>query len=393
MSSRRQFLAAGLTALSQARVLGANDRIRVGVIGTGERGAYLTRLFSERKDVEVTALSDVYRLRAERACERAGIKAEITQDHRRVVERNNIDAVVVAVSDHWHTPILLDAVAAGKDVYLEKPMTFRIEEGHQIVKAVQETGRVVQIGAQQKSGPHFLEAKERFIDSGAIGKVALVRTWWIANRGFFRHPPAGFVWKPAELDWGRFLGRAPQRPFDAQRYFGWTMYSDYSTGQPGGLLVHTLDVAHWFLGLTAPSSVVATGGIYEFPDDRDTPDTISILARYPQRVTVTFDATQSSVRDSVDVEFHGSGGVLNIFRDRYLFRPAEKAAAPIEVKGRPCDPPHIQNFLDAMRSRRQPNSDVVYSHYLAAVCHMGNMAYERKSPVDWNPAWDVAKLL
>ncbi|MEK7408055.1 MAG: Gfo/Idh/MocA family oxidoreductase [Acidobacteriota bacterium] len=392
MNTRRSFLTGGVTALSASRILGANERIRVGMIGTGGRGAFHTMNLARREEVEVVAACDVWRTRAERACEKAGIKAVVVQDHRQVLDRKDVDAVVIAVTDHWHTPILLDALRAGKDAFLEKPMTYRIEEGHEIVKAVRQSGRVVQVGTQQKSGPHFLEAKERFFDSGKIGKVALVRTWWIANRGYLRRPPAGFVHDPKDLDWNRYLGRAPKRPFDAQRYFGWYAYADYSTGQPGGLLVHTADVAHMMLGLSAPSAVVASGGMYEFSSDRDTPDTISILAEYPEKVVVTFDATQSSIRDIVDCEFHGSGGVLNIFRYGYVFRPAEKGAPPVEVKGPPADPPHMTNFLNAVRSRRQPNCDVVYSHYLSMVCHMGNLAYEKRRRVEWKPSWHVPKL-
>jgi predicted dehydrogenase len=392
MVSRRIFLAGAATAASAARVWGANDRIRMGAIGTGGRGTYHVGNLARRPDVEVTAVCDVYKPRAQAACERAEIRPAVTQDYRRVIERSDIDAVVIAVPDHWHTPILLEALAAGKDAFLEKPMTFRMEEGQAIVKAVRESGRVVQVGTQQKSGPHFIEAKQRFFDSGQIGKVALVRTWWIANRGYLRRPPADFRYDPTDLDWKGFLGRAPKRPFDAQRYFGWYAYADYSTGQPGGLLVHTADVAHFFLGLSAPAAAVASGGIFEFPEDRDTPDTISILAEYPQKVVVTFDATQSSVRDAVDCEFHGSGGVLNIFRNGYRFRPAEKDAPLVEARGQPCDPPHMQNFLDAVRSRRQPNADVTYSHYLAMVCHMGNCAYETRSRVAWRPEWAVPAI-
>lgn len=151
-------------------------------------------------------------------------------------------------------------------------------------------------------------------------------------------------------------------------------------------------MVHTLLDLKAPASVVASGGMYEFPNDRDMPDTISVLAQYPQKVMGTFDATLSTPRRYVDVEFHGSTGVLNIFRERYVFRPADPAAPPIEVKGEDCVPPHLRNFLNAMRSRKQPNSDVVYSHYLAAVCHMANMSYDSQRRVAWNNTWDVTPL-
>jgi len=392
MQTRRHFLEVAGTALSQSRILGANDRIRIGMIGAGERGAYHARRLARNDKTDVVSICDVYRKRAEEARRESNPQAGIVQDYRRVLDRKDIDAVVVSISDHWHTPVLIDAVNAGKDVYLEKPMTYRMEEGREIVSAVKRTGRVVQVGAQQKSGPHFLEAKERFFDSGLIGKVSLVRTYWIGNRGFFRHPPNDFTYDPEALDWNLFLGRAPKRPFDAQRYFGWTMFQDYSTGQPGGVFTHTIDTTHMMLGLSAPSAVVALGGIFEFPQDRDTPDTISILAEYPQKITLTADATQSSPRDRVDVEFHGSGGVLNIFRYGYRFQPKEKGAPAIEVKGVDADGPHMQNFLDAVRSRKRPNSDVVYSHYVTAVCHMGNMSHFERRRVDWNRSWDVEAL-
>ncbi len=389
MPNRRSFLVSA-GALSQMRIAGANERLRIGMIGTGARGAYHARRLAGRKDTDVVAVCDIYRTRAEAARTRSNPQADLLQDYRRVLDRKDIDAVVVAVSDHWHTPILLDALQAGKDVFLEKPMTWRMEEGHEIVAAVKRTGRVVQVGTQQKSGPHFIEAKQRFFDSGAIGKVALIRTYWIGNRGFFRHPPAGFVYRPDDLNWNLFQGRAPKRPFEAQRYFGWTMFRDYSTGQPGGVFTHTVDTAHMMLGLGAPSAVVALGGTYEFPDDRDTPDTISLLAEYPQKVVLTADATQSSPRDVVDVEFHGSGGVLNIFRSGYRFQPREGVA--VEAKGVDADGPHMENFLAAVRSRKQPNADVVYSHYVTSLCHMANLAHFGRKRIDWNPAWNVENL-
>ncbi len=392
MPTRRFFLGMAGTALSQSHIAQANDRIRFGIIGTGERGAYHASRVAHEEKADVVSICDVYRARAEGARQGSNPQAEVVQDYRRVLDRKDIDAVVVSLPDHWHTPVLIDAVNAGKDVYLEKPMTYRIEEGPQVAEAVRRTRRMVQVGAQQNSGPHFLEAKARFFDSGLIGKVSLIRTYWIANRGFFRHPPKDFLYRPEDLDWSLFLGRAPKRPFDAQRYFGWTMFQDYSTGQPGGVFTHLVDTAQMMLGLRAPSAVVALGGIFEFPEDRDTPDTISILAEYPQKLVMTADCTQSSPRDRVDVEFHGSGGVLNIFRYGYRFQPAEKGAPNIEVKGVDADGPHMANFLSAVRSRKQPNSDVVYSHYMTAVCHMGNMAYFGRKRIEWNKAWDVEAL-
>lgn len=390
--SRRSFAAGAVTAVASSRVLGANDRIRLGIVGAGARGAGHLRDFSRRPDTEVVALCDVYRSKAERVCAKENLALPVNQDYRRILDRKDVDAAVIATSDHSHVPLLLDALAAGKDVYVEKPLTFRIEDGARVAKAVRDSKRVVQVGAQQRSGRRILEAKQRFFDTGALGKVSLVRTWWLGNTGYRLKAPRDFVYDPSDLDWNRFLGGAPKRPFDPQRYFCWYHYADYSTGQPGGLMVHTLDIVHTMLGLTAPRRVMAVGGMYEFPDDRDTPDTISIAAQYRENLNVTFDATVSTPRRYVDVEFHGSNGVLNIFRERYVFKPADPGAPPLEVKGEDCVRPHLQNFVDAMRSRQQPNSDVVYSHYLAAVCHMGNRSQQTGQPVEWNPAWDVEAI-
>ena len=157
-------------------------------------------------------------------------------------------------------------------------------------------------------------------------------------------------------------------------------------------MVHTFDVVHTLLGLRRPTSVVASGGIYQYPNDRDMPDTISVLAQYEKGLMATFDATLSTPRRYVDVEFHGSNGVLNIFRERYVYRPAEPGAPAIEVKGEDCVAPHLRNFLNAVRSRKQPNADVAYSHYLAAACHMANRSYATGNRVEWRSEWDVASL-
>ncbi|MCX6625514.1 MAG: Gfo/Idh/MocA family oxidoreductase [Acidobacteria bacterium] len=390
--TRRSFAAGAVSAVSSTRVAGANDRIRLGVIGAGARAWGHVRDFTRRPDTEVIALCDVFRSKAERVAGEHKITPFLTQDHRRVLDRKDVDGVVIAVCDHQHVPILLDALHAGKDSYVEKPMTHRMEDGPRVVRAVLETKRMVQVGTQQRSGRKFLEAKERFIDSGVIGQVKMVRTWWLGNTGYLLKVPKGFRYDPADLDWKRFLGPAPQRAFDAQRYFCWYHYSDYSTGQLGGLMVHTFDVVHTLLGLKRPSSVVASGGIFQYPEDRDTADTIGVLAEYPEKVCVTFDAALATPRRFVDAEFHGTGGVLNIFRERYTFRPADPAAPVIEMKGEGCEAPHLENWVRSIRSRKQPNADVSYSHYLAAACHMGNLSYATRQRVDWNPAWDVPEV-
>ena len=176
-TSRRTFAALGLSAAAATRVNGSSDRIRIGIIGAGARGQGHLHDFSRLPDTEVVALCDIFLTKAERACAKQNVSPAITQDHRRVLDRKDIDAVIIATPDHSHVPLLLDALDGGKDVYVEKPMTFRMEDGARVVNKVQQTGRMVQVGTQQRSGRRILEAKERFIDSGMIGKISLVRTW------------------------------------------------------------------------------------------------------------------------------------------------------------------------------------------------------------------------
>jgi predicted dehydrogenase len=299
--------------------------------------------------------------------------------------------------------VLLDALAAGKDVFLEKPMSFRLEDGPRMVEAVRKSGRVVQVGTQQKSGPIFKEAKERFVDSGLLGTVNLVRTWWCAWPGSV--PPPGFTYKPDELNWDLFLGSMPKRPFDAGRFFGWYRFADFSVGPFGTYGVHNLDVAHFFLGLKRPSAVAALGGIYaSSPAESDTPDSISLLAQYPEKVNVTFDYSRwgfgynYQVKKTVDVEFRGSGGSLNVFRDGYVFVSVDRKKPPVErFPGAPgcpdCDVAHMDDFLASVRSRKQPAADVVYSHYLTAVAHMGNLAHVARKTISWDTRWDVQPIL
>lgn len=388
-ASRRQFLQ-GAAAASASRVLGANDRIRLGVIGTGGRGQHLIRMANQAGGIEWVAVCDAWDRRRAEGAELIGHKVEQVADYRALLDRTDIDGVIVATLDHWHYRMTADACRAGKDVFVEKPMTSLPMQGHEVVSAAREYGRVVQVGVQQRSLAHFIEAKQRFFDSGLIGEVNIVRTVWNANRGYLTPVPPGMERRPEGLDWDAVLGWLPKIPWDPKRYFNRFAYWDFSTGgQTGGLFVHMVDVVHWFLNLQRPVSAVALGGIYRYDDGRDTPDNVNFILDYPEKLNVTFEATITDLigRESADIVFFGSGGRLNIFRGGYRFLLAG-GGEPITASSSP-EVDHMANWLACLRSRKEPNAGVVDGHYAAMACHIGNIAYRQKDRVVWNKEWDL----
>lgn len=388
--TRRSWMGATFSAASAARVAGANDRVRLGIIGTGSRGQHLMREANNAGGIQWVALCDAWDVRREKAKALAGSDAVLYEDYRRLIERKDIDAVIVATWDNTHARITIDACRAGKDVYVEKPMTSVPEQGPPLVRAVRETKRVVQVGVQQRSTPHFLEAKQRFVDSGLLGPVHMVRTVWNNNSGYLSTPPPGMEKKPEGLNWEACLGSLKKIPWDPKRYFNRFAYVELCCGQTGGLFVHMVDVVQWYLGITKPKSVAALGGIYQYNDGRTAPDNINMVCEYPQKLTVTFEAsiTDRVSAENADIVFMGEGGRLNIFRAGYRFIPAGKGlAAAITVKGTRDE--HMKNWLDCIRSRKEPNATVEQGHYGAMVCHMGNIAYETKGVVAWRKQWDI----
>ncbi len=386
--SRRGFMRATLASGPPVRVLGANDRIRLGLIGAGERG---TALMQAGKDAgaEIVSVCDAWLTRAEHGAALAG-GAEYCQDYRRVLDRPDIDGVLVATFDNTHAQITEEACRAGKDVYVEKPMTFAPAEGLAVAAAVRETRRVVQVGMQQRSMPHFLEARQRFFKSGLIGRVNIVRTVWNANPGYAPPVPDGMHVKPVDLNWRACLGGRPGPSWSARRYFNRFAYSALSAGGLiGGLFVHMADVAHWYLELVHPARAVALGGIYSHDDGRDTPDTLNAVLEYPEGVNVAFESTlnDAAPRERATMTFVGSGGRLSIFRWGYRFVSARREQAEITCAGSPDS--HVANWLDCMRTRSEPNAGVAAGHYAAMACHMSRMALEQQSRVDWRRDWEL----
>ncbi len=372
-------------AASYGRILGANDRIGLGVVGCGGRGRHIMKVFQATGQVEVRALCDVYGARIDEA--RAGAPAARDfYDHRKLVELSEVDAVLVATPDHWHAAITIDALNAGKDVYVEKPLTRGIWEGPAIVRAARVNQRVCQVGMQQRSGMHYWKAKAEYLDTGRLGKVTVIQTIWhtAVERGGRRaeYPRQ----KPSNLDWARYLGPVKWRDWDPPQYFHYRRYLDFGGGKLTDFFAHWGDVVHMFMGQDDPTAAVAAGGIYYHRDGRTAPDTIYMLLEYRGGFTVTFESATGARLAPYGIHFCGTEGRLFIDRQRYEFYPAEKDAPPEVFRtGENLDEAHVSNFLECCRTRRRPNGDVWYGHRAAMAAHLGNIAYMEKRRIRFDP--------
>ena len=377
--------AAALSAASYSRVLGANDRIHLGVVGCGGRSGLVTGLFQAHADVAVTAVCDVWGDRAEAAAAKAP-GAKTTGDHRALLEMKPLDAVLVATPDHWHTAIAIDAMQAGKDVYCEKPLTLRISEGPPVVKAARTHNRVCQVGMQQRSGPHYQRLRDEWIRPGKLGKITLVRTWWHGNSTHLRKAPASLQVKPANLDWARYLGPVKWRDWDPQQYANFRAYLDFGGGQVTDLFTHWIDAVHMIMGQEVPISAVAAGGVYSYKDGRTAPDTINLVLEYPGEWNVTFEATLVPGMSGAAIEFCGTEGRALITRKQFEIYPVKSEKPAVVVKAeREITMDHVDNFLAMMRSRGVPNGDVLVGHRSAQASHLGNISYVEKRRIKFDP--------
>jgi len=390
MLTRREGIqAAALTALSYTRVLGANDRIQFGLIGCGERGLYVADIFQKTAEVDLRGVCDVFGDRTDKAVAQAA-GAQTFTDHRRLLEMQGLEAVLIATPDHWHKAIAIDALNAGKDVYVEKPLTRLREEGPEIVRAARLNNRVCQVGMQQRSGEVYLEARERFVRSGLLGKISHVDCVW--HGGANRALPTEPAQKPANLDWVRFLGALKYRDWNPAQYLDFRAFLDFGGGKLTDFGAHWIDVVHMFMASDAmpndaPLSAVAAGGVYyDHHDGRTAPDTISALFEYPGGFTVSFISLAVDSAPEYHVEFLGSDGRLFINRNRYEYRAAEKGAQPV-IQRFPGDitAQHVRNFLECCRSRKLPNADVYIGHRAAQAALLANQSYLEKRRIRFDP--------
>ena len=287
--TRRTFLqasagTAALAAQAQAQVkkISANDKVQIALIGAGGMGTGDVESSLTVPGVQMVAAADVYEGRLTRAKERWGSHLFTSRDYREVLARPDVDAVIIATPDHWHSQISVDAMKAGKDVYCEKPMIQQVGDGQAVVDAEKATKRIIQVGSQRVSSIAYAKAKE-LLESGAIGEFNMIEAWWDRNSaiGAWQYS-LPLDASPETVDWDRFLGRAPKRAFEPVRLFRWRNYKDYGTGVAGDLFVHLFSGMHYITGSIGPTRVYATGGLRYWKDGRDVPDVMLGLFDYPR---------------------------------------------------------------------------------------------------------------
>jgi len=377
--------AVAFSAGSYNRILGANDQIQLGLIGCGGRGVGVLRQFVTNAAIRTTALCDVYTARIDDA-KNVAPQARSFRAHEELLAQDDVDAVLIATPDHWHANIAIAAANAGKDIYVEKPLTLKLEEGPAIVKAVRLNERICQVGMQQRSSKHYLRAKEKYFDSGAIGKVTMARTWWHGNGAHLRGYPPEVEERPSNLDWGRYLGPIKWRPYNPAEYFNFRAYLEYGGGQITDLFTHWIDAVHLFMGQDDPVAAVAAGGVYHYKDGRTAPDTINCLLEYAQEWTATFEATLAPGRRGAAIEVIGTEGRLYIDRAHYEYYPKGKdePSEVMQAEGN-MTLDHVNNFIDCVKSRELPNGDVWIGHRSAQASHLGNIAYLQKRRIKFDP--------
>jgi predicted dehydrogenase len=383
---RRSFLLTA--AAAQSRILGANDRIHTGIIGAGGRGRYLTGQFKEI-GAEMAAVCDIYEPNLQAGLKEANTGAKAFRDYRKMLDDKTIDAVIVATPDHWHARMVIDAVEAGKDVYVEKPMAHKIPETYAIIEAVRRTRRVVQVGMQRRSAELFQEGK-KIMDSGQLGEIRLVTSAW------YNYQPSLSNRKlEGNLDWKQWLGNAPEWPLDATRYFNWYYFYDYSGGLLVGQAAHIVDCIQWYMNSKAPLEVTCTGGKVNLPG-AEIPETATIAIRYPEDYLATFTlgykAMQYSSYNDQIKQFHGHKARLDVGREWYSLYPEQKTSIELKASAESkkpgsfasAAPSHIRNFLECIKTRKDPNAPVEAGQGTAIVLAMAMDSLRAGKRLKWN---------
>ena len=386
--------AAVMAAHAYGQIAGAGERIRIGVIGCGgQANAHMRALVGMREsdNLEILNVCDIYNKRGEAAAELTG--AKLVKDYRRVLDNKDIDSVLIATPEHWHYQMTMDAIAAGKHIYCEKPMTYSIEQARRVSEKVAQTPKIkMQVGVQGMSDDSY-EAANRYIKEGALGKVVLAQIDYSRNHvGDFWEYPIDADARPGEnLDWNAFLGPAKKRPFDPDRFFSWRRYWDYSSGIASDLFVHRVTRIIKSLGLTFPDRAVATGGKFQFGDSKaEIPDTLNMLIDYPQGLTVQL--ISSMANDSpVPHMIRGHKATLTFTASGFEIVPQRTAGSEVKpithVKtGAEEVDLHERNLFNAIRKNEPLRCDANLGYYGVVATAMGNLSYRRRKYMRWDAA-------
>jgi predicted dehydrogenase len=408
----------------------ASDRVRFGIVGVGMEGNNLLATAIQLRGVECVAAADLYDGRHQLAKEIVGKPIRTTRRYQELLDAKDIDAVLIAVPDHWHKQVVVDALAAGKDVYCEKPMSHNPGDGLAMVAAAKKTERIVQIGAQRTSSVLCAKARE-LIEQGAIGDLNLIEATYGRNdpTGAWEYPPPPDL-SPQTLDWETWLGTAPKKPFDPLAFARWRCWKEYGTGVAGDLLVHLISGMQFVLGINeVPKRASAFGGIYRWKDGRNMPDVHPVLFEYsgiPVYMRLSLGCESPEV-----TRFQGSKGAIELREFSVSFAPQagvdlspsyytssypaklheeyvkqwhaehdpepgkEPAPETLTWNGNDYDDlrPHLWKFFEAVRSRKPVVQDAVFGHHAALACHLANESYFRKCPVYWDSSSETIKSL
>jgi predicted dehydrogenase len=405
MSERRQFLktaaAAGLTTnIFPKLVRGANDQIRAGFIGVGAMGSGNLRAAMKQENLEVAAICDIYQPYLDKAMEASGGKAKAYKDFRAILADKSIDVVCISTPDHWHAYMTVEACKAGKDVYVEKPISVTIEEGQLMVKAARKYNRVVQAGTMQRSAEHFQKACG-IVQSGALGDVTFCRTWNYANGdpAGFGNPPDGPP--PEYVDWDMWQGPAPRHEFNPNRWGidpkHWSTFRyfwDYAGGWMTDWCVHLIDIVQMAFNESMPTSITALGSRFVDKDNTQMPDTLQVTFEYPKFIAVYENRqfnSNSLFKHGYGITFHGTKGTMFVDRGGYQTWPERGSDLPAEeVRSKsPGNAEHWANFLECVKTRQRPIADVEINHKTSTTCHLGNISYRSKLRVDFDPATET----
>lgn len=386
--------ASAASALSFSQLKGANERLRIGVIGCGGQAMSHMRALVKMRETDncdVLAVCDVYDPRAAQAAQLTGGK--VVKDYRRVLDNPDIDYVLIATPEHWHHQMTLDAIAAGKHIYVEKPMTKTVEQSKHVIAKLKNAPKLkMQVGVQGMSDDSY-ETANKYIKDGALGKVVLSQIDYSRNHksDFWLYPIDADAKPGVNLDWKAWLGPAPKKAWDPERYFRWRRYWDYSGGIATDLFIHRVTRIIKATGVTFPTYGVGTGGKFEFAASiAEIPDTLNILLDYPEGLTVQLISTQAN-DTKVEHLIRGHKATLEFTRSGFTIKPQrlfadEAKEVTHEKTGAEELNLHHRNLMNAIRSNEALKCDAMLGYYGVVACEMGNISYRKRKYLKWDAA-------